>query len=310
MSWHDVTRFLHTRGCAQLTLLLAIAAISIGWHLTSHDTSATSLVTGIVINSLSALLLTLINKHYNFLRGDTILMATLFLSMLVAAPTLWVTPWAGPAMCLAILALCFVLFSTFSDTGTRRQLLLLFAILATLSLVRIDYVWFIPIFIIGVIQMRVLDLKTILAIIMGLATPLWIAIPTGLVDPTTLRLPALTLPEANLDTETLTLMVIAGITIITGLGFAAANIIKVLSYNARARSMNGFFTILFLGTTLLTLIDFHSMALYYPLLAAMSAYQGAHFFSNRRQPGSAIAILLLIALYWGAFAWSTIILLH
>ena len=83
-----------------------------------------------------------------------------------------------------------------------------------------------------------------------------------------------------------------------------ANLIKILSYNARTRALNGFFTILFVFTAIFCVVNFASLTFYLPLLNLAVAYQIGHFFTYRRQRRTYIPLLLIAAIYFGLYIWS------
>ncbi len=95
-----------------------------------------------------------------------------------------------------------------------------------------------------------------------------------------------------------------GFTILVGVCFTIANILKILSYNSRVRAYNGFLTTAFIATAAFTLLDFNNFTFYIPLLNCLAAYQVGHFFTYRRHRRSYIAIVLLIGCYAGLYAWA------
>ncbi|MDE6403238.1 MAG: hypothetical protein K2K86_05465, partial [Muribaculaceae bacterium] len=114
-------------------------------------------------------------------------------------------------------------------------------------------------------------------------------------------------PDISIEEPyTLTLLGVSALVIITGICFTSANLIKVYSYNAQVRALNGYYTILFLATVVLTLIDFNNLISYLPLLMAMTAYQASHFFTTRNSGRhNWIGIVILMAVSWSLFAWYT-----
>lgn len=157
----------------------------------------------------------------------------------------------------------------------------------------------------GCAQMRVLSLRGFLAALLGLITPAWIIFGFGIVDPRLIHVRELVgewaLPGSRAMVR---IMVVAVFTILTGTFFTVANILKILSYNSRVRAFNGFFTMLFMFTAVLSAVNFSNLAFYLPLLNCMAAYQVGHFFTYRRHRNSFIPILAIILVYFGFYIWA------
>lgn len=315
MTSKAITHFLHSRSLALWCLAAAIVLLTAAHYnnlapliLTSvYYTSVWAMAVSMAATVLTAILLHYTNKRFNILRSDTALPVSLFLSMIVAIPYLDVTMWSGTAVAPAVMACAFMLFDTFGETSPQRTVFLIMAILSLLALFTAVYLLFIPVFILGCFQMRIMTLRTLLAIILGLITPPWIALGFGILSPGDITLPHFHTAVIDLDTmPVLTLLAVTALTVIIGFGFTAANIMKVYSYNSRSRAFNGFYTLLLLATALFTIIDFYNLASYLPLLMAMTGYQASHYFVlHSNAPRGWIGIVTLMAIYWLIFIWYT-----
>ena len=94
--------------------------------------------------------------------------------------------------------------------------------------------------------MRIFNFKTFLAATMGIITPPWIMLGSGLVDINDLEMPGLAVPMLDIDDfATITMLAVTAFTVIAGVTFTSANLIKVYSYNSQTRAMNGFYTVQF-----------------------------------------------------------------
>ena len=89
-----------------------------------------------------------------------------------------------------------------------------------------------------------------------------------------------------------------------GILFLVANLMKILSYNARTRAFNGYLTLLLIFTMVVMLLNFNNFTFYIPLLNCLVAYQVGHFFTYRRHRWSYLAILFLICCYAGFYVWA------
>lgn len=318
MTGRQVTQFLHSRSGGNLIVLLSVPALVVAWHFDAlHDLSVgsllggvTGLVCGVAASILIALAMQLTNKQYNMLRSDTALPAALFMTMLTALPTLATSFTAGMPLALIMTAAAYLLFMTFGDSLPERKIFLLFTLLSALALTSVVYLYYLPIVLLGCVQMRIFSLKTLLAALIGIITPPWIVLGLGIVDINDIELPHLSSPSIDVsDPSTLTLLAVTTIVIIAGTGFMCANVLKVYSYNSRTRAFNGYYTLLFLASVLLSIIDFNNLAVYLPLLMAMTAYQASLMFGLRISAAhSWIGIVAFMALCWTSYVWCTWIL--
>lgn len=253
------------------------------------------------------MLLHFTNKQFNMLRSDTLLPVSLFISMSVAIPYLDITLSINNTIAPVTLGCAFLLFTTYGDPAPQRRSFLVMCILSAMTMVSAAFLYLIPVFILGCVQMRTFNFRTILAIIMGLVTPYWIALGSGIMSADDIEWPSIS--TVTLDSTTwpiVTLLGVTALTIIAGIIFTSANIMKVYSYNSRSRAFNGFFTLLLLATAILTILDFNNLTRYLPLLMAMTSYQASHYFViHYTAPRGWIAIATFMALYWIIFIWYT-----
>ncbi len=314
MTARQITQMLHSRSGGNLLVVVASVALAVAYFCGARPLPGESVLTGVVGLGLSlaaclatALVVLLTNKRFNILRADTALPAALFMTMLLGVPPLGFTFGTGNILALTMTGGAYLLFSTYGDPSTRRRVFLLFTVVTALAMTRIVYLYYLPVLLLGCVQMRIFNFKTFLAAMMGIITPPWIVLGSGLVDFHDIEMPGLAVPMLDIDDfATITMLAVTAFTVIAGVTFTSANLIKVYSYNSQTRAMNGFYTVLFLSTALLTIIDFNNLSLYLPLLMAMVSYQASHFFSIRAtSPRSWIGIALFMAVYWGSYIWYT-----
>lgn len=313
MNGKIVTQLLHSRGMALWVSLMAVILLAVTRAYDPEpipvsplpSTGAIASVIGFVLLLLTAALLHFTNKRFNMLRSDTLLPVTLFMSMSVAIPYLDVTLSVNNTIAPVTMCCAFLLFTTYGDTSPQRRIFLIMTILSAMAMITVTFVYLVPVFILGCMQMRTFNLRTILAIFMGLVTPWWIAIGSGLMSISDIEWPRLSAVTIDgVSWPVITLLSTSAFTIISGIIFTSANIMKVYSYNSRARAFNGFFTLLLLATVLLTIIDFNNLTRYLSLLMAMTSYQASHYFViHRSAPRGWIVIVTFMAIYWITFIW-------
>ncbi len=283
-----------------------VASWSGPWHIERW----LSLSLGIGANALIALLLVYLNKTFNVLRCMTMLQSTLFLCMTLA------TPWhlgmltSGTVVALVAVACSFILFAEYGRAADCQQrVFLVFLLLSGGVAVDATFAALLPIFIFACAQMRVFNLRTILAILMGIATPWVILLGFGIVKPDMLAVPrfagyaGLSAPGAS------EAAIAAAITGFVGITAWTQNIMKILTYKAQSRAMLSLLTLLMLVCVIGIAVDPSAAQSMSPLLACCAALQLGHAFgaihTGRR---SWIAIACLIVIYLTFFAWTEILL--
>lgn len=315
MTAREVTLFLHSRTGGRLLgllglIVLAVAAaagfLPLPGGLRGEVGGRAGLVAAIGADLLIITIFRLIHKRFNIMRRETSLGAPLFVAFIAAIPWCGVTLYTGTILPLALLPVSYILFTTYADRAATRTVFLIFAIVTALGFVTPVFLWYLPVLLAGCAQMRVLSFRSLVAALLGIITPPWIALGFRLCTPDALPLP-------SVDTSWLSggatpfppgLMLPLGAVILIGEGMMFANLYKIMSYNAMTRSMNGFFTLMLIATTLLAILDFYNLPLYLPMLLALTSYQATLFFVTRTSERSCIGIIMLVALLWGFFIWN------
>ncbi|MCM1020624.1 MAG: hypothetical protein NC343_00645 [Muribaculum sp.] len=322
----EITRFLHSRYGYLLMALIAVAAtfhaFSLGSFLNSTSTQGILGITpandwlapgtarplcGTLLTLVISAMLVIVNSRYNIIRGLSMLYAGIFLIFSAAVPSLSCNINSGSFMALAWVLTLIPLFSAYQrQLATRRIFLTICtATAATLIFMPPLAIIYIPIYIAGCVQMRCLNLKTALAAIIGIVTPIWIIWGFGLTDVQTSSFALnnlfspLKFATPALNATVLTTIALGGI-------FALFNLIKIYNYNGRARAYNGFITITAVATILLLLIDSANTLAYLPLLNVCAAIQAGHFFSINNRRRSYVPILIIIAIYIALYVWNIV----
>jgi len=322
MSERDLTAFLHTRACTAVMLVVACVlawtayargeAMPLGGPLGIGlpparewtSTPLSSLMASLLCMVSMGALMVYVNRAYNVLRSLTSLVAGLFFVMQTALPPVIGSFYGGDLMGVLMLTSVVLLFSSWSDRMCQRRIFLIFFLLTLAGFTDLSYLLYLPVFLLGCVQMRILDLRTFLAAGMGVVTPPWILFGFGIVDPADLHWPQLELAWSMFKSpEVVKALVVTGFTLLVGVGFTVANLLKILSYNSRVRAFNGFLTLMLFATGVFSILNFNNFAFYIPLLNCLTAYQIAHFFTYRRSRRSYIPILLVAGAYIGFCFW-------
>lgn len=245
-----------------------------------------------------------LNKQYNTMRSLSMLVASAFMVMQLASPSILGSLNGSVVMAVGISVITLLLFSMFADPYQTRRVYLIFLLLAVFSLFEYSFLLYIPILLTGLSQMRIFCLKTFMAALLGLVTPAWILFGFGIITFTDIRIPEFQNFLTAINTSGMWFQIlVTGITVVIGLSFMMMNAMKMLSYNSRIRAANGFLTLLMLATMLFSFVDYNNILVYSTLLNILVAYQVGHYFATHiDSPRSYIGVVVVYAVYFGVFA--------
>lgn len=263
-----------------------------------------SLGISVGFNLLIMLLMLLINKTYNVLRAVTWLPIGLFAIMQGAIPRQVLTLNSGSFVCLVIVLCLFMMFSTYDSQSSVRTVFMTFLLLSVASATQYCFIFFIPVFWIICLQMRVLTLRGFVGSVLGILT-VWInLLGFGIVDPAGIRFPTIGNIFSSLDLRTaLYLVTLTGLTVLMLMTSILANVMKTIAYNARARAYNGALLIVSLTAIIAMVFDYDNCLAYVPLLNFSASYQITHYFVNHRYERQYIAVLAVVGVYIALYLW-------
>lgn len=260
---------------------------------------------GVLANFGVAALMVYINSRFNLLRNITRLGAGLFLAIQAASPSLFCNFTTGAVMAATLLAATILLYQVFNRPGRTRPVFLIFCMIAAAALTEYAFVVYIPVFYMGCAQMRAFNIRTFVASLLGIVTPVWLATAFGFVDWSGLS-PDLTRVTAQMTSaQAAHFYAVPAITAAIGATVCVLNLVKVLSYNSRARSYNGFVALLMLFTIIFGVLDFTNLPFYVTLLNVTVAWQCTQYFIiNMRRRDGYILILASLAIFFALYIWS------
>lgn len=279
------------------------------WSAPWHIGRWLSLVLGLGANGMIALLLIYLNKTFNVLRCMTMLQSTLFLCMTLATPWHLSVLTSGTVVALVALACCFILFSEYGRGGDCQQrVFLAFLLLSAGAAVDATFVALLPIYIFACAQMRVMNPRTILAILMGIAAPWILLLGYGIVKPCQLAVPPFAGYAGLSAPGAATAALAAAITGFAGMAAWTQNVMKILTYKAQSRAMLSLLSLLMAACAIGVAVDPSASQSLCPLLACCAALQLGHVFGAIRTASrSWIAIVCIIAIYITFTAWTAIL---
>ncbi|MDE7027330.1 hypothetical protein [Duncaniella freteri] len=248
-----------------------------------------------------------INRQFNILRTLSVFFAAYFLFITCSTP--FMSCFAGTSSVLAacMIFCMWILFTLYNEPHSNRRIFLIFAILSVGTLYDWKFLFFIPLFVIGLAQMRILRTKKIIAALIGIFTPPWIVFGLDLMPIPQLPHIFFTPPTILLQSpEALPFLCTVLLTMAIGFLLGSINLLRILGFNARARAYNGFLALLGIYTGILAIINFTALPDYMTLLNACVAFQVGHFFRATASRRGYILIVLLFAAYTSLYLWANL----
>lgn len=248
-----------------------------------------------------------INRQFNILRTLSVFFAAYFLFITCSTP--FMSCFAGTSSVLAacMIFCMWILFTLYNEPHSNRRIFLIFAILSVGTLYDWKFLFFIPLFVIGLAQMRILRTKKIIAALIGIFTPPWIVFGLDLMPIPQLPHIFFTPPTILLQSpEALPFLCTVLLTMAIGFLLGSINLLRILGFNARARAYNGFLALLGIYTGILAIINFTVLPDYMTLLNACVAFQVGHFFRATASRRGYILIVLLFAAYTSLYLWANL----
>ncbi len=265
-------------------------------------------VAGLAGAAATALIMVLLNKIYNVLRSYTYLYIALFAAMQLATADLLTQFYTGTILAVIVPLCQMFLFPCFRAPMLTRHVFVIFLLLSLFTATQYCFALFIPVFLIGLGQMRIFNVRSVLAALMGAITPWWLMLGFGFVEPHDISLPQFASIFSEIGSEdTLVLLVTIGITVFAMLLCYVLNLLKTIAYNARARAINGSFTLTALFTIAAACIDYRNILSYVPLLNYCAAMEITHYFSTHKGEKSFIPVFILLAAYAAIFVCQIVI---
>lgn len=252
----------------------------------------------------SMLILSIINGVFNLLRSTTLLFVGLYAVMQAATPLVSVHFTGGLVLNFVMMMALTLMYTTYMNAERNKRVFLAFFIVAFGGMALYAFTPYLLVLLVGCAQMRCLRLRSFIAAILGIVTPLWLMWGFGVVSIDMLQPPHFSSIFEHLDSpDTTHLLITASITIIASLIITLGNLVKVYNFNARMRAFNGLFATITLATILLCVVDYGNIIAYMPLLNCCTAMQVTLMF-RIRGGRSYLPVLLLLIAYAGLYIWS------
>ena len=244
-----------------------------------------------------------LNKVFNYVRSMTYLFMSAFFLLQIAHPASLVSFNAGTLLALVTSIATLPLFAAYQDKHSQRSIFLIFAIVAAGTMFNYSFLVLIPAFLLGFLNMGVLNVKGMLAMLFGLVTPFWIVLGLGIASPFDFMAPQFHgIWHQPGNTAATLLLVLTALTVLMGLILAIMNLFTIMNYRKQTRVYNAFFVFVLFSLIVAICIDYSNVAVYLPLLNLMVAVQIAHAHTLRSTHGYRYIFILLLIVGCLAFA--------
>lgn len=254
-------------------------------------------------------ILVFMTRRHNVLRSVTKLPGSMYIVMMLSTPSLMLCLYPGLLLCLAMVIALWLLFASYDKPYSTRSVFMVFMMLSGLASVDYAFVAYIPVCMLGVAQMRIFHLRTIIAMLMGISTPWIIMLGLGIVSVDGLQMPQVLSHAASFSDTRFSIMLGVGIfTAFCGMSAWLQGLIKMLSYNAKSRAMLSLIFVTMLVTIIAGAVDYDHLSVYMPLLNLCAALELGHMFGVVYRHGKAyIAALAIMCVYLLIYLWRIII---
>lgn len=254
-----------------------------------------------------ASLLILLNKMFNFVRAYTFIFSSMFLLLELASPLSCARLGVGTIMALVLMAGVFLMFSRYQQRdGSQRSIFLVMAVLTFCTLFHFAFLFLIPVFLIGFLYVRAMNVKGFVAMLLGLVTPLWIGIGFGWIDPMAYQEANVASIWAARDFSSLPVdIVTAVVTAVVTVVLTVINLMTVLNYRLQTRVYNAFFVVLSILSVAAMAVDFNNIMDYMPILNLCLSIQVAHVFTTMASSRRYLLVLPLLVAALLSFAVQT-----
>lgn len=228
-----------------------------------------------VLILLTALLLFLVNKSYNFVRTTEPVLVSVFLIMAASGP--WFTEEINTSvlLCLANVVGMGIIFDSYASRNATQEMFTLGVVAGFGSMVQYAFLPMAFVYLIWAMFMKVLRIKETLSFIAGIICPYWIALGTGWISFENFHFPSLNpLFTLNQDPSEFFIL-LSGIALAAALGFLLVflNSVKLYAGNSRVNAMNLCVSTLGAASVICILVDYDNLHAYVTTLYLATAVQ-------------------------------------
>lgn len=244
-----------------------------------------------IVLVISTIAIVLLKGRFNIIPTLTKLPASIFILMAGADPRLSTHLCSASLFALANIIALWLLFSRYGKQRTEEPLFFIALIFSAGSMYDYAFLPMIPVYVISAGLLKLLTIRSLSAMILGVSTPWWIIF--GLNFPTfpTILLPdwggvfSLLSPQAGLAS-----LIMVGFCTVAGTVFALSNSISMMSAGTATRHMMNAVGISAFTVLILTLLSITGFTPYIAALYLFFAFEAGYFSSSHSGSGRVIWI--------------------
>lgn len=256
---------------------------------------------------VAVLLAFIFNKRHSFVKSTEALLPTTMTVLLAANPVN--TSYLGtPVIMLIVNLICLdVMMRAYNSENATTTM---FAVATYLSLGSMVQYAFLPLMIIYPLMAiidKIFRIKELVAYIMGLIAPYWVAIGLGLISFSDFRVPRFleSLPVAD-GNYLLMVFISLGTLALVELMMSLNNAMLIYAGNMKVRRFNNMINLLGFSCGLFMLADFDNFGAYASTFCFAGSVQISNFFAMRRIPQSPIWFWGLLSIFMALFLFMLI----
>lgn len=265
------------------------------------------IINGVLLVSYS-LWIWFFNKRYNFVKSTDYTLPSLFI-LFTATNPLCIERLSTSTLLLGFWLLTFsVLFGCYRQRNATQELFLVATFLAIGSMFDYSFLVCAPMVIIAAIMLKAMGIKELMAFIMGLVAPYWIALGFGWLTPADFHIPQFSnyLNGPLLPAEVLTMGVGLGLLWICAAICALNTVVKLYAGNPKPRTFNYIIYLAGIYLPLCIIADSGHLSAYLDTLYFCIAVMVANFLTlfNVTRPALWVWIIAGLSIaYWVMLAF-------
>ncbi len=260
-----------------------------------------------VFIGLAIFLAFLFNKKHSFVRSTEALLPTA-MAVILASNPVNTSYFGAPVVMLIVNLICLdIMMKAYNAENATTSMFAVATYLSVGSMVQYAFLSLILVYPIMAIMIKVLRIREIVAYLMGLIAPYWVALGFGLISFSDFRMPQflMTLPYA--DGNYLLMVFISLCTLaLVGLMMTLNNAMLIYAGNMRVRTFNNMINLLGFSCGIFMMADFDNFGAYASSFCFAVSVQISNFFAMRRIPQSPIWFWGLLALFMALFLFMLI----
>ena len=257
--------------------------------------------------ALAIFLAFIFNKKHSFVRSTEALLPTTMAVILASNPVN--TSYLGsPAVMLIVNLICLdIIMKAYNAENATTSIFAVATYLSLGSMVQYAFLALMIVYPIMALMAKIFRVKEIVAYIMGLVAPYWVALGLGLISFSDFRMPQFLVNLPNADGNYLLMVFISLCTLaLVGLMMMLNNAMLIYAGNMRVRTFNNMINLLGFACGIFMLADFDNFGAYASSFCFAVSVQISNFFAMRRIPQSPVWFWGLLSLFIALFIFMLI----